>query len=400
MDEVLADRQIRLLTTSNFISAFGRGLFMSIEVIYFSVEVGIKPGLVAIALGAAALTGIVLGVPLGILTDRIGARNMTTIGYILEGLAIASLVFVSSFEQLLIANIIIGIAGTGGHNAQGALVAHLAEGETRVKIRATQRAVTNLSLALGTVFAGIALAVSDLNFYKAMLLANAVTFVGAGLVTRSIAVLGKTVEHREKLNFMAVKDLPYLGATLLNGIVGMHFVLQSVALPLWITTHTEAPKWWVAVLFILNTLGVALFQVALSSGTGALSVSVRKFRIGSWFLLLACLLYGITEGMPPWMAAALLALGMAAHTAGELLSAAGSWSIGFDLADQKHMGQYQSVFSIGWGLSGSYGPFLVVALILGNGPYGWLVMGAIFVVAAYLMEALAKAQIRKRPELT
>jgi MFS family permease len=76
---------------------------------------------------------------------------------------------------------------------------------------------------------------------------------------------------------------------------------------------------------------------------------------------------------------------MIVHSMGELYAAAGSWSIGFELAFEKHMGQYQGVYSLGWGLGGTFGPLYVTAMVLGLGVIGWAIMGGVFLVCGIVM---------------
>ena len=145
---------------------------------------------------------------------------------------------------------------------------------------------------------------------------------------------------------------------------------------------------------MINTVLVTALQIRLSRGTGDILVSVKKFRLGTAYLLLSCLIYSASAGLPIWVAAMVLAVGMVVHTLGELFAAAGSWSIGFELATEKHMGQYQGVYSLGWGLSATFGPLYVTALAIGLGVIGWAIMGAIFMVSGIAMVAL----VNKHPK--
>ena len=140
-----------------------------------------------------------------------------------------------------------------------------------------------------------------------------------------------------------------------------------------------------AVLFVINTAGVAIFQIRVSKGTGDLLTSARKFRNSGYWLAFACLLYGLAAGTPIWLACLVLVAAMILHVMGELLGAAGSWAISFDLADEKHQGQYQGVFALSWGLSGSFGPTFVTFMALELGLTGWVIMGALFALAGWLM---------------
>jgi hypothetical protein len=232
------------------------------------------------------------------------------------------------------------------------------------------------------------------------MLLNTMFYFWAAAILKRVPNVAATVSKDEKIGIIALKDKRFLAATFLNGIVSLHFVIQGVALPLWILHHTNAPKWWVSVLFVINTVLVTVLQIRFSTGTGDLKVSIKKFRIGTLWLLGACVVYSMAGGVPVWVACLVLSVGMLVHTIGELQAAAGSWSIGFDLAEEKHMGQYQAVYSLGWGLGGTFGPLYVTAMAVGLGMTGWWIMGAVFAAAGVAMYWLVdKTFISKQPVL-
>jgi MFS family permease len=164
--------------------------------------------------------------------------------------------------------------------------------------------------------------------------------------------------------------------------------LQGVALPLWILHYTKVPTWWISVLFVINTVVVTLLQVQVSKGGGDLRSSANKFRLGTVYLLGCCFVYSVSGNLDPWLTATILVIGMLIHTIGELYTAAGSWTIGFELAVEEHMGQYQGVYSLGWGLGGTFGPYTVTALAIGLGMTGWWIIGVAFLLAGVAMHAL------------
>jgi MFS family permease len=95
----------------------------------------------------------------------------------------------------------------------------------------------------------------------------------------------------------------------------------------------------------------------------------------------------------------MLVLGMASHIVGELIGSAGSWSIGFGLADEDHQGQYQGVWGLSWGLSGTLGPALVTALVIGMGIPGWWILAAVFAINGTVMHKLVTKSWTHTPEL-
>lgn len=382
------DLAVRAISWQTLASRIGTGMFMTIEVIYITLIVGLTPVQVSIAMGIGGLCMLLFTVPAGILADRFGARRVLLSAHIIEAVALLPLIFIRDFWSLVLINIIVSIAGTTGHNATSTIISTLGTGEDRVSIRAAQRAMANMGIGAGTALAGIALWINTALAYQLTIGLDFLMFIWAATFILRLPNVAPTMEKDEPLNLVAFRDWRFLGATLLNGVVGLHFIIQGVALPLWILHFTVVPKWWVSVLFIINTVLVTVLQIRLSRGTGDVKISANKFRLGTLYLLASCAVYGWSAGLPLWVSAGILALGMVVHSIGELYVAAGSWSIGFDLAEEKHMGQYQGVYSLGWGLGGTFGPLIITALVLGLGVYGWWVLGAVFLAAGIIMNEL------------
>ncbi|MEK6648179.1 MAG: MFS transporter [Actinomycetota bacterium] len=382
------DNALRTLSLATLINTFGNGLFMTIEVIYFTLYVGLSPTQVALGLSVAGGVSLLFSVPAGHIADRYGPRDIGAFVLGLEGLILAGFVFVHSFWPFLFLSVFAGSVGSIGQTMRMATIAQFGQGEERVRVRAYTRAVTNLGIGLGTIFAGIALALNSGTGYISMLLLDAATFLAAALVWRKLPYVAPTVSKGEAISFAALRDKKYLSATILNGIMSLHFVLQNVAIPLWVVQETKAPRWWVAVIMLVNTVAVILFQVRASKGSGDVRAGARMFARAGYFVAAACLLYAISSGVSALFACVLLVVAMLVHVAGELIGSAGSWSIGFGLADENQQGQYQGVFSLGWGIGGAIGPTLVTALVIGMGKIGWVILAIIFLTTGLLMRRL------------
>lgn len=372
---------------------------MTVDVIYFTTIVGLSPAQVALALSIAGGLAMTLSVPAGHIADRFGPRNIAAIAIAIEGVIMAGLVFVHSYLPFLLIHIAMGMLGVVAQTTRMATIAKLGGEESRVQLRAYQRAVTNFGISVGTLFAGIGLALNDPTVYKALLLGDALTFVLAGLLYLKLPFVPPTVERGEPFSFEAMKDKVYLAATLSNAFMSLHFVLQSVAIPLWVVRETNAPRWWVSVIMMMNTIAVMLLQVAASKSSKTLMGGAKAYRNASYFISLACLLYAYAHGMNAVMAALMLSLGMASHIVGELIGSAGSWSIGFGLADENHQGQYQGVWGLSWGLSGTLGPAIVTALVIGMGISGWWILAAIFATNGTVMHKLVTKSWGRTPNL-
>ena len=229
---------------------------MTVDVIYFTTIVGLSPAQVALALSIAGGLAMTLSVPAGHIADRFGPRNIAAIAIGVEGIIMAGLVFVHSYLPFLLIHIVMAMLGVVAQTTRMATIAKLGGEESRVQLRAYQRAVTNFGISVGTLFAGIGLALNDPTVYKALLLGDAITFILAGLLYLKLPFVPPTVERGEPFSFEAMKDKVFLAATLSNAFMSLHFVLQSIAIPLWVVRETNAPRWWVSVIMMMNTIAV------------------------------------------------------------------------------------------------------------------------------------------------
>ncbi|WP_307061412.1 hypothetical protein [Streptomyces sp. B3I8] len=163
---------------------------------------------------------------------------------------------------------------------------------------------------------------------------------------------------------IALRDRPYLALTVLDGIMAIQFKVLTVAIPLWLVTHTEAPHWLISGTMLLNTLLVIAFQIRAGRNIDNPSAGATAYRRSGVAFLLACALISMSAGVPSWAAATLLPAAVAVHTIGELWHSAAGFEVSFALAPQHATGQYLGVFGLGAGLAEAVGPALLISLCI------------------------------------
>jgi MFS family permease len=380
------DPRVRRITLATFISTFGNGLFMTTGIIYFSLIVGLGAQKVALAFSLSGALSLLLSIPTGHVIDRFPPRRIAVLALIAQGFAAAALIFTRNWWLLLLVLSLDSIFEGFGQTARMAVIAMMGEGEERVVIRAYTRAVTNLGIAFGTVVAGFALAINTETAYKVMITVDAITFFAAAFAYMRVEKFAASLQNRESFDWSILKDYRYIKAMILSGLMSMHFILQNVAIPIWVVKETNAPRWWVSVIMLINTIAVVLFQVRMSKGVGDVKSAAKQFQSAGFFIAAACLLYGLTKGLNPYFASLFLVLAMLVHVVGELQASTGSWSIAFELADQNRQGAYQGLWRMGFGSMNVIGPSLVIFLAIGLGQVGWLIMAIYFAAVGVLMK--------------
>ncbi len=386
---------LKVMSISTFINTFGNGLFFTVEIIFLTRSVGLTPHQVGFGFTLAALCAFPMSVPAGQIAHRINIRKFVAVSQTIQGIAAASFIFIHSYSAFLMLTISVEILVSFTQTFRMVLINQVGgAGEARVGFRAYQRAVTNLGIGMGTAFAGIALIIDTRAGYATIVVLNGITFIVAALVFLKVPYTGAEKideEPRTGSRFIAIKDKKYVSAMLLNAIYSSHFIIQGVALPLWIIRYTKAPHWTISVVFLINTIACVLFSVRASKGTSNVVVASKVFFKSGLYVAAACVSYALAQGASVWVACGLLFFGMGLHTAGELLGSAAGWGLGFGLADERYQGQYQGVWQMSWSLGGIAGPALITAAVVDLHKAGWLILGAVFIIATFLFIPLVNS---------
>ncbi|HWV78625.1 MAG TPA: MFS transporter [Isoptericola sp.] len=416
------DPVARALTVSTMAFAASTGIFYTVSVLYFTRVVGLSAGTVGLGLGIAGGAGVLGSYLAGRWSDRRGAHRVQVWGLLAQALALAAYSFTSDAVTFTAVAVVVS-AGRGVQStARQALLARWFTGPERVDVRARLRVVTNVLIGLGTLAAAVALLVDTAAAYRTAMVATAVLLLGAvvplvrlprrvpELAARMLAdapaavapdtgsAAGSTTEagDRAVAGVHPLRDRTYVASVVLNAVVAMQFGVMTVGVPLWVAT-TDAPTAVVSALLVVNTALVALLQVRASRGTHDVRAAGRAVRRGAVLLAGACVLYAAAGYGSLVAATALLLLAAVAHSLGEVLSEAGGWGMAFELADPRRAGAYQGLSQTGYALAGMVAPVVVTALPIRFGTPGWLVLGAVFVVAGAGAAWVARRAADARP---
>ncbi|MGW2785108.1 MFS transporter [Streptomyces populi] len=379
----------RALALSTLVGQTGSGLFLPVSALFFTRSVGLAPSRVGLGLAVAGLIGLAAAVPIGRIADRFGARGTYAIALLGQAAATASFALVHSLWAFILVNTLAALAERGGAAARGAVIGGVGTGEARVRLRAMLKSVTNAGLSIGTALAALALTADTRSAYLAVVFANAVAYLGAALPLLRVPAVAPIGRGQAGPPRRAVlRNRPYTVVTALCGITSIHYDVLSLALPLWIAGHSDAPQWSISAVILANTVLVVLLQVPFSRGTGEAAKAAGVVRRSGWVLcagwaVIACAVFADS----PVPAFAVLVMGMVLHTAGELWHSAGSYGLSYELAPAGSHGEYQGFFSLGRGLTAALAPLVVTTVCLADGADwrpvgGWLLLGLIVAAAA------------------
>ena len=387
----------RALTYATLIGSVGRGLFVTVSVVYFHKSVGLSAIEVGLGLTLAACFGLFAGIPIGSFADRCGPRGIAVGFGLAAGAANLGYLLVGDFVGFVVVASLVSVLGTGSQAARGALIAGSVPPEQRVRTRAYLRSVTNVGWTAGAPVAGVALGYDRREVYVGLILVAAALYLAAALMNLRVPALEPSPTAKKESRTLALRDRPYLTLTALNAVMTVHFQVFNVVIPLWVVSRTNAPPWIVSVLAVLNTTFIVLLQVRVSRGSATIRGAARAQRNAGFLLFGACVLYALAADASPWIGVAALCAGGLVHVFGELLHAAGGWGLSFDLAPAHAQGQFQGLYNTGFQIAEIIAPAALVALVIGQGMRGWLVLGAAFVAAGLAVPLAARWAERTRP---
>jgi MFS family permease len=376
----------RTLMAAHAANALGDGSFHVTAALFFTRAVGLSVAQTGLCLTIAWTAGFLLTAPLGQLADRIGLRRSAIAWSALISVALFAAAVsgaVGAHPALFTAIVAVYAVGQSALGAtRQALVATLVAPEQRVAVRARLHVAVNTGLGVGAGLGGAALLVDTTPAYCAVFVFDAVTFLVAAAVTTRLPEPGRPAPAARPLRLDVLRDRPYVCAAALNAVMFLYMPTLTVALPLFIAQRTAAPGWTIALLFVVNTVGVLALQVRAArtvSGSGSAARALRRAGL----LLLACCLAFSAAALTgsAWVAVAVLVGGALLQVTGEVVLAAGSWHVGFALADPDRPGQWQGLYASGQPLARAVGPVALTALLLDWSGPGWLVLGAVFAAA-------------------
>ncbi|MGH3499269.1 MAG: MFS transporter, partial [Nocardioidaceae bacterium] len=375
------DSATRTMAIATLINTAGSGAYMVLAVLYFTRIIGLSPAEVGGGLTIAALFGLLSGVPMGHLGDRVGARGLIVVLLLFGSVAAASPALATNFWEFVVTSSVIAIFDRGSAAVRGALIATTVSGTGRIRARAYLRATTNVGITIGAAVATIPLHFDTKAAYVTMILLNAVTYLVTALVLLRYPVSPRIPRDKGAPMSQVFRDRSYVVMTALMSLLAVQYSILDVAVPLWVSRDTSAPRWMVSGVFVINTVVVVIAQVPVSRRIESVDRARRAIGLSGIVFLLACIAFAMAQGRSTAGAIVLLIVAAFIHVTGELMSAAAQFCLGQDLAPDHAQGQYQGLASTSFSLSGMLAPSIIAFLPIGLGVPGWLILGAMFVAA-------------------
>lgn len=388
----------RRLGLMALVDACGTGAFLALSAIFLTRSVGLSVAQVGFGLATGAAIALITAIPLGALADRYGPRRVLVAVSVWRAACFVAYGLVGSFTGFLVVVCLLGVVDKATAPLEQGLVGSAVAPTSRVRTMAVMRAVRNVGFTIGASMGAVALALDTRPAYVAIVLLNAASFIALAAMAAQLPVKTETADGaslRRPLSFQVLKDTPYLIIAALNAVLTMHMTLLSVGVPIWIAGHSNAPRWVIAPLLLVNTVLAVAFQVRASRDSESSAGAAQRLKQAGLALGTCCVLLA---GVPLLSAAAaigVLAISIVALTAGELLQNAGGWAISYQLARESQRGAYLSVFWLGTSIQQIATP-VIVALVIAAGAAAWVALGVLLALAGLAVPAVIRWAVAAR----
>nr|WP_239062678.1 MFS transporter [Streptomyces sp. SID13031] len=378
------------------INTFGNGLLLVSMPLYFTRVVELSAVQVGLGLTIAATVTLMTSLPLGQLADRRGPLKVAKAMLLLQCAATIAFLFINNFATFVAAAIVNTLAARAIGAAEGALLRRLA-GQEAAGYRSSLHALTNVGLSLGVASCGIAIQLDTATAYRALIVVDALTFLGAWIVLRRLPRYEPLPTPAAEPRWGVLRDKPFAVFAVLMAASSLQFSVITLLLPLWVIEYTDAPRWCIPLALVFNTVLVVLFQVRVGSGVQTILQGGDAWRRAHVAFLFSCVVISLATGVPAWVALLILVAGVCLHTLGEMWHMSSIFALHLGFPPPHAQGQYDGFLGTIAGLGAAAAPAVLLGPVLGFGRPGLIGLGVFFVLTGLLMPPVARWGKRTRP---
>ena len=163
----------RWLLSTTAVSTLGRGMTLPFTVIYIHEVRGVPLDVAGLLMGLIAVVALLVTIPVGSLTDRLGARVVVVAGNVAQLLGAVVLAFATTVPALVAAVTLLGVSFGVGWPAFNAMIASIVSGRLRTQYFGINFALVNLGIGIGGVVSGFLTDVDRPGTFTAIFLADA-----------------------------------------------------------------------------------------------------------------------------------------------------------------------------------------------------------------------------------
>ncbi|WP_157063417.1 MFS transporter [Luteipulveratus mongoliensis] len=375
----------RTFVTAVAVDAVGSGVFMPVSVLYFLATTSLTLPQVGAALSIAALVSLPFVLFVGQVVDRVGAKRVLIVANAVQAIGFVGYTQASSFAEVVLLTSLVGLGQSAFWASYSPLVAALSEPGERELWFGFLGALRNVGFALGGLAAGLVVTIDTTTAYRAVVLANAASYVVAVvlyLLVRDTAQQRPPEEDRAHWA-VALRDKPFRILVLGNLVYALCSMALNIAMPVYASEILELPGWVTGAIFTVNTVLVGFGQglvVRRMTGHARYRIALlANVVFAAGFVLLA----GVSA-LSTSLAAVAILVAVAVYTLGELLGGPVLTTIAVDSRPAHLRGRYMALYQLSWLVCGIIAPSAFTWLLAHGEMTVWFALIGVAAVGALI----------------
>jgi len=361
-----------------------------------------SPATVGAGLSAAGLLALPVSPLVGPAVDRLGPKQVVLASNGLQSAGFIAYLWVGSIWLLIPFALIVNAGQNMFWTANGALVTLAADPGERARWFAMMRMLRNAGSGLGGLLAAVSVSIGSTAGYRALVVANAVSFLAAAAFLRGWTPAGSPVErppgrpvpdHLPEAAPRAaaprgsyrpmLADRAFLALMLLNVMLVLCATALTVTLSVYLIRNLHQAAWLAGALFAFNTVIIVVAQSRITVATERCRPTrVLQFASAVWAV--AFLITWLATPMPDWLAVPALFLVVALWAIGQDIYSPSMNDFVASIAPAAGQGRYFAALQLTWGIARTIAPAVFLGLLARGSQWLWITLlacSAILIVA-------------------
>jgi len=143
------------------LSAFATGSFLTGTAVFFTPIVGLTGAQVGLGMSVAGVVTLLLSLPLGRLSDHVGAKPLWAVGSLVEAVLYFAWPLVGGMTSFILLLALLSAISAAGNTGRNVYRIAVFPRDVRVRALAYMRAARNVGYTLGALAGGVALAIGS-----------------------------------------------------------------------------------------------------------------------------------------------------------------------------------------------------------------------------------------------
>ena len=377
-----------VIVLARFIDGLGNTLLFPFFALYITQKFDVGMTEAGVMLGASSLAGLFGGMFGGALADKFGRKSIILFGLVFSAVSSVALGLTNDLSVMFVLSIFVGLIGSVGHPAHGAMIADILPDEKRQEGFGILRVITNVSWLVGPTIGGFVASRS----YLALFISDAVISCIVAIIVYRYIAESKPTPHPEEEH-----------QTFMQTFAGYKIVLRDFAFTAFIVasilmTTVYQQMYNSLSVYLRDYHGINPQGYGFLLSTSAITVILFQFwttrRIkryppflimgaGAIFYAIGFSLFGVVSTLP------LFAMNVFIITIGEMFIMPISQALVAGFAPEEMRGRYMAIAGLTWMVPSTFGPGLAGYMLDNYNPnLLWYIGGILCLVSALGFYAL------------